>query len=61
MKEPKRIPLDPSTPRAKDVKRIPLPKIYPEKMTDDLYRPDNDSIYTPINNEDSKKSTETEL
>jgi hypothetical protein len=56
MKEPERIPLDPSTPRAKDVKRIPLPKIYPEKMTDDLYRPDRDSIYTNINdNENSKK------
>jgi hypothetical protein len=59
MKEPKKIPLDPSTPKAKSVKLFPLNKIYPEKMQDDIYMPDNDSIYTKIDNENTKKSTET--
>lgn len=43
MKEPKRIPLDPSTPRIQDVEKIPLPsleqeanKTYPEPMRDDV-------------------------
>lgn len=48
MKEPKRIPLDPSIPKAKDVKKYPLVN-YPEPMEDDIYiRPDSDSVYTPI-------------
>lgn len=59
MKEPKKIPLDPSTPRAKSVQIFPLPQIYPENIADDLYRPDNDSIYTKINHEDSKESPKT--
>ena len=59
MKEPKKIPLDPSTPRAKSVQSLPLNKIYPEKMQDDLYVPDRDSVYILINNENTKKSTET--
>jgi len=59
MKEPEKIPLDPSTPRAKSVQSFPLNKIYPEKIQNDFYRPDNDSIYNSINDEDSKKSTET--
>jgi hypothetical protein len=62
MKEPNRIPLDPSTPTAKKVKTFPLNKIYPESMDDDVYiRPDNDSVYVPINtnNENSKQSSET--
>lgn len=29
MKEPKRIPLDPTTPRVKNVKTIPMPSIHP--------------------------------
>ena len=29
MKEPKRIPLDPTTPRVKNVKTIPMPSIRP--------------------------------
>ena len=37
MKEPERIPLDPSTPTTKKVKQIPMPSIYPEGMTDDVY------------------------
>jgi hypothetical protein len=43
MKEPKRIPLDPSTPRIPDVEKRPMPsleqeanKTYPEPMTDDV-------------------------
>ena len=59
MKEPEKIPLDPSTPRAKSVRSFPLNKTRPEKIQDDLYRPDNDSVYIPINHEDSEKSTET--
>ena len=37
MKEPKRIPLDPSTPTSKKVKQIPMPSLYPETMSDDVY------------------------
>ena len=44
MKEPERIPLDPSTPRIQDVEKRPLPslqqendKTYPEPMTDDTF------------------------
>ena len=36
MQEPERIPLDPSTPRVKNVKTIPMPSIYPENMRDDV-------------------------
>jgi hypothetical protein len=50
MKEPERIPLDPSTPKAKSVKTIPLNKLYVESIQNDTYIKDN---------EDSKKSTET--
>jgi hypothetical protein len=62
MKEPEKIPLDPSTPRTKSINKFPLPKLYPEAMTDDIYiRPDNDSVYIPINknNENFNESTET--
>lgn len=42
MQEPKRIPLDPSTPKPKEVKKIPMPalsskKQYPDGMKDDVY------------------------
>ena len=37
MKEPKRIPLDPSTPTSKRVQQIPMPSLYPESMRDDVY------------------------
>jgi hypothetical protein len=36
MKEPKRIPLT-DNPRNKEPQKIPLTKIYPESMIDDLY------------------------
>lgn len=49
MKEPNKIPLDPSTPKAKEVKKYPLNKLYPQSMEDDVYvRPDNDSVYVPV-------------
>jgi|LakMenEpi03Aug12_release.lakeMendotaPanAssembly.Ray.scaffolds.fasta_scaffold5395474_1 hypothetical protein len=51
MKEPERTPLDPTTPRAKKVTPIPMrSQLYPEAMTDDIYYPDSDSVYTPIKN-----------
>ena len=59
MKEPEKIPLDPSTPRTKSVNKFPLNKLYPEKTSDDLYRQDRDSIYTEIKDEDSKESNKT--
>ena len=44
MKEPQRIPLDPTTPKIPSVKKIPMPaleetseKKYPEPMSDDIY------------------------
>ena len=53
-KEPKKIPLDPDTPRAKSVPLIKMPPL------SDNIRPDNDSIYIPINNnENSTESTKT--
>tara|TARA_B100001778_G_C18428324_1_gene556587 strand:- start:380 stop:598 length:219 start_codon:yes stop_codon:yes gene_type:complete len=36
MKEPKRIPLDPTTPKPSEVDKIPMPPLYPESMTDDV-------------------------
>ena len=36
MKEPKKIPLDPETPQAASVEKIPMPSIYPEPMRDDV-------------------------
>ena len=59
MKEPEKIPLNPSTPRSKSVQKFPLNKIYPENIKDNLYRPDNDSAYIPIKNEDTQKISKT--
>jgi hypothetical protein len=36
MKEPEKIPLNPSTPKAKEVKKIRMPYLYPEPIMDDL-------------------------
>ena len=33
MKEPEKIPLDPETPRPNEVKKIPMPSLYPEKIS----------------------------
>jgi hypothetical protein len=61
MKEPKRIKLN-DTPSAKDVKKIRLfsinSNIYDITMLDDTYiRPDNDSIYTPLKNNNENNSS----
>lgn len=50
MQEPERIPLDPTTPRTHKPKSYPLKPISNENVDIDYYRPDNDSVYTPINN-----------
>ena len=51
MPEPQKRKLNPETPQAKDVKKYPLNRLYPESMEDDVYvRPDNDSVHTQINN-----------
>ena len=58
MDKPKQIPLNPETPKAKQVKTYRMSPLYPESMSDDVYiRPDNDSVYTPI--QDSIKNLET--
>jgi hypothetical protein len=42
-------PINPATPKAKEVKKFPLPTLYPQPMEDDVYiRPDNDSVYIPV-------------
>jgi len=61
MKEPKRIKLN-DTPSAKNVKKIRLSSInsdiYDITMSDDTYiRPDNDSIYTPVTNNNENNSS----
>ena len=50
MKEPKRIPLDPSTPRIQDVEKRPLPSLaqesdqtYPEPMKDDVFEKESNA------------------
>ena len=48
--EPKRIKLTDS-PSIKDVKRIPMPSLIKEENI----KPDRDSIYIPIQNENSKQ------
>jgi hypothetical protein len=49
MNKPNPKPINPETPRAKCAKSYPLNTTYPDSMQDDVYiRPDNDSIYTPI-------------
>jgi hypothetical protein len=49
MKKPEQTPIDPKAPRSKQVTQIPMPKLYPESMDDDVYCPDSDCMYTPIN------------
>ena len=38
MKEPKKIPLDPETPRVASVEKIPMPSIHPEPIEDDAFK-----------------------
>lgn len=42
MKEPKKIPLNPETPKVKNVDKIPMPPLYRQQWD---IMPDNDSIY----------------
>lgn len=58
MKEPEKIPLDPSTHKVKSVNKIPLPKLYPETMLEDIYISNND-IYIYTDNENSQESNKT--
>lgn len=44
MKEPNKIPLNPETPKSKDVNKTPMPALY-RKHWDIM--PDNDSVYNP--------------
>jgi hypothetical protein len=44
MKEPNKIPLDPTTPVTRNVKKIPMPY----KAEWDIAGQDNDDIYTPL-------------
>lgn len=58
MKEPNKIPLDPSTPKTKEVNKYPLNKLYPQSMEDDVYTPINNPLETKFesdneNNQDS--------
>jgi hypothetical protein len=61
MKEPTKIRLTETPSPSKEVKKIPLPSINPNKydldMIDDVYiKADNDSIYIPIQNENNKQN-----
>ena len=42
MEEPNKIPLNPETPKSKNVKKIPMPPLYRQQWD---IMPDNDSIY----------------
>jgi hypothetical protein len=53
MKEPKRIPLDPSTPTAKKAKIFPLNKLFDENILE------HTSTNTQNNNENTEESTKT--
>ena len=64
MKEPGKIPLDPTTPKAKQVKPIPMPKLYPDSIMDDLCSSDDlkkhldqiNKILDETANEDNNKN-----
>ena len=59
MKEPERIPLDPSTPKIKNVKTIPMPKLYPDSMQDDVFSSTTDESLANKKNENHSKSDQT--
>lgn len=60
MKKPEQTPLDPTTPRTKKVNQIPMPKLYPESMEDDVYSEINldkvNKLLDQISDEDSQNS-----
>jgi len=60
-KEPNKIKMNDTPSPSKPIKKIPLPPINPNKydidMSDDTYiRPDNDSVYKPIENENNSEN-----
>ena len=70
MKEPERIPLDPSTPRIPDVEKRPLPsleqeanKTYPEPMRDDVVSEGTEQAFSNFIQKDkeSKRKYEERL
>ena len=61
MKEPQRIKLDPETPSNKDVNKIPMPKLYPDPIQDDLYSESDklekiNKLLDDAHNEDTENS-----
>lgn len=54
MKEPNKIPLDPSTPKQKEVNKIPMPPVYKPEW--DITGHSNDDVYTPIDLEKINKT-----
>ena len=60
MKKPTQTPIDPDSPRTKKVNQIPMPRLYPEPMDDDVYIENPldkvNKLLDEISNEDSKNS-----
>lgn len=55
--EPTRLKLNPETPVHKNVNKFPMPSLnkddsYDVTMKDDVYMPDNDSVYVPVKKKD---------
>ena len=57
MKKPNPQPLNPNTPRTKKVDITPLPRLYPETMSDDINTLDEvNKILDEISYEDNKQN-----
>jgi hypothetical protein len=60
MQNPIPRPMNPETPKAREVKKIPLPKLYPQPMEDDVYTPSQldkiNEILDKASDEDSENS-----
>ncbi|NBU33539.1 hypothetical protein EBS40_02830 [bacterium] len=57
MNKPNPKPLNPDSPRSKKANVTPLPRIYPENMTDDTYALDEvNKILNEIYHEDNNKN-----
>lgn len=54
MKKPEQTPLDPNAPRSKQVKQIPMPKLFSDYIKDDLEQVNE--LLDEISNEDSQNS-----
>lgn len=60
MQEPKKIPLDPNTPKTQSVESIPMPSIYMECTHNDTFKKEDlINLISTNNNEDTEESTET--